>query len=381
MRAHATQLGADPDRIVAAGGSAGAHIAACTALTEGLEAEGEDQAISSKPNALVLFNPVLSFVGVPPLLERIGGDEALGKRLSPTLHVAKTTPPTLLLFGTADRLYRQGEEFLSRSQAVGFRAEMFTAEGQPHGFFNRPPWQQRTLKRMDEFLTSLGYLEPSRADRSTDGEGWISLFDGKTLDGWMVRGGRAHYEARDGMIIGTTVEGSPNTFLCRGDYADFELEFEVRCDPELNSGVQVRSHVYEKDTPQESNPDRIRPAGTVYGPQCEIARRETGTAGNFWDEARRTRWLDDFSDKPEARTAFKDGEWNHYRIVVLGNRYRSWVNSVACADFTDDRDKRGFLGLQVHSIRPGTGPYQVRWRNLRIRELRPGDQVSDSPTR
>jgi acetyl esterase/lipase len=159
LRANAARLGIDPDRIVAAGGSAGGHIAACTALTEGLEAEGEDRSISSRPNALVLFNPVLRFDGVPQLMSRIGDDEVLGKSLSPTLHVTKDTPPTLVMFGTADRLKPQGDESVRRAGEAGFRAEVFTAEGQPHGFFNRPPWLRRTTARMDEFLTSLGYLK------------------------------------------------------------------------------------------------------------------------------------------------------------------------------------------------------------------------------
>ena len=120
LRANAAKLGIDPDRIVAAGGSAGGHIAACTALTEGLEAEGEDRSISSRPNALVLFNPVLRFDGVPRLMGRIGDDEALGKALSPTLHVTKDTPPTLVLFGTADRLKPQGDEFVRRAGEAGF---------------------------------------------------------------------------------------------------------------------------------------------------------------------------------------------------------------------------------------------------------------------
>lgn len=159
LRANASNLGIDPDRIVAAGGSAGGHIAACTALTEGLEAEGEDLSISSRPNALVLFNPVLRFDGVPELMGRIGQNEALGRQISPTLHASKDTPPTLLFYGTNDRLFEQGREFMDRSTEQGFRAELFTARAQKHGFFNRPPWQARTTARMDEFLASLGYLD------------------------------------------------------------------------------------------------------------------------------------------------------------------------------------------------------------------------------
>jgi hypothetical protein len=205
-------------------------------------------------------------------------------------------------------------------------------------------------------------------------EGWTPLFDGKTLDGWTVRGGHARYAVEDGAIVGTTETGSPNTFLCKGDYRDFVLELEVRCDPRLNSGVQVRSHVYGNDDP---DPENRRRAGVVYGPQCEIARNDTGTAGRFYDEGRRGRWLAEI--RPEAKAAIKDDGWNRYRIVVQGNRYRSWINGVAASDFTDDVDERGFVGLQVHGIPRTEGPYQVRWRNIRIRELKPGESVGEGP--
>ena len=140
----------------------------------------------------------------------------------------------------------------------------------------------------------------------------------------------------------------------------------------LNSGVQVRSHVYGKD---DSDPKNARKAGVVYGPQCEVARKDTGTAGRFYDEGRRGRWLNEI--KPEAKDAFRDDGWNRSRIVVQGNRYRSWVNGVAASDFADGMDERGFVGLQVHGIPKGEGPYQVRWRNIRIRELGPGESVPE----
>jgi hypothetical protein len=216
---------------------------------------------------------------------------------------------------------------------------------------------------------------PRLALGDDDAAGWASLFDGKSLDGWTVRGGFASYKVEDGVIVGTTVEGSPNTFLCRGDLKDFVLELEVKCDPRLNSGVQVRSHVYDQDGPDPIDPQKKRKAGVVYGPQCEIARRETGTAGRFYDESRRDRWICEI--KPEAQGAFKDEGWNRYRIVVQGNRYRSWVNGVPSTDFTDDVDQRGFIGLQVHGIAKGEGPYQVRWRNLRLKELKPGESVTE----
>lgn len=195
------------------------------------------------------------------------------------------------------------------------------------------------------------------------------LFDGKTLEGWVVKGGTATYVVEDGEIVGTTVEGSKNTFLSTDrDYADFELQLEVKCDVELNSGIQIRSHVYAKDTPQASKPERLREKGEIYGYQCEIAKQSRGTSGNFWDEGRWTRWHGELSD--EAKAAFEEGEWNTYRIVAKGNRIRSWINGVKCADFKDDMDASGFIGLQVHSIKGGQGPFKVRWRNIRLRELK-----------
>jgi len=193
---------------------------------------------------------------------------------------------------------------------------------------------------------------------------FVSLFDGKTLKGWTIKGGTATYKVEDGTIVGTTTDGSPNTFLCTDkEYGDFELILEVKCDKALNSGIQIRSHVYEKDTPMVGKPNRIRKAGEVYGYQCEIS---TSNAGNFWDEGRRAKWLGELPDG--ATKAYKPGQWNTYRIVARGDRIQSWVNGVACADFRDTTDARGFIGLQVHGIRKGTGPYQVRWRNIRIRE-------------
>jgi acetyl esterase/lipase len=218
-------------------------------------------------------------------------------------------------------------------------------------------------------LTLVLSISQAGTCRAVD-EGWTALFDGKTLDGWTVNGGKAEYKVEDGSIVGTTVEGSPNTFLCKGDYKDFVLELEVKCDPRLNSGVQVRSHVYGKDDPEPRNRQRV---GVVYGPQCEVAHKNTGTAGRFYDEGRRGRWLNEI--KPEAKDAFVDDDWNRYRIVVQGNRYRSWVNGVAASDFADGMDERGFIGLQVHGIPKGEGPYQVRWRNVRIRELAPGRKI------
>ncbi|MCP4453396.1 MAG: DUF1080 domain-containing protein [Planctomycetes bacterium] len=186
--------------------------------------------------------------------------------------------------------------------------------------------------------------------------GWISLFDGKTLEGWQQKNGTAKYEVVDGTIKGTTVEGSPNSFLCSRPYRDFELELDVLVDSRLNSGIQVRSN----SMPEYRD-------GRVHGYQVEIATN--GSAGFIYDEARRG-WLSKDRTCPLAKAAFKDGQWNKYRIVCIGDHIRTWVNGVPVADVTDAMTGKGFIGLQVHGFR-GDTPAWVQWRNIRIKQIKP----------
>lgn len=174
IRSHSKDLGVDPDRIIAAGGSAGGHIAACSSLTPGLDADNEDITTSSRPNALILYNPVLRFAGEERLMRRINNDKKLGDLISPTLHISSDTPPVLLLYGTADPLIEQGNEFVKRAELHRLKVELFTAENQKHGFFNRSPWLETTTRRVDVFLKSIGYL---------DGEPTLNDGDRMTTEG------------------------------------------------------------------------------------------------------------------------------------------------------------------------------------------------------
>jgi regulator of RNase E activity RraA len=202
---------------------------------------------------------------------------------------------------------------------------------------------------------------------------WVPLFDGKTLNGWSVHSGFAKYHVEDGAIVGTTVKGSPNTFLCTDrEYGDFILEFEVRLDPKLNSGVQIRSKIAEKEkafvfTGRNGKPrQRVIPPDRVYGYQVEIATEKRGSSGSIYDEARRAFMLASTSDDPVASKAFKDGQWNKFRIECKGDRIRTWINDVPCVDLRDGMTSRGIIGLQVHGIGKATNTHQVRWRNIRI---------------
>ena len=205
-----------------------------------------------------------------------------------------------------------------------------------------------------------------------DDAGVVRWFADGSLADFQVVSGSATYEVKDGVLVGRTAEGSPNTFLAtRKPVKNFELQFEVNVDDQLNSGVQVRSHLATEGEQPEGAGGKL-PAGRLYGPQCEIAI--DGTAGNFYDEARRGTWWSILTKTDAIRTeaankAFRKGEWNAYRIVVEGDHYRSWINGVPTADFRQPHDPEGHIGFQVHGIAKGTGPYQVRWRAVRFKEL------------
>ena len=207
---------------------------------------------------------------------------------------------------------------------------------------------------------------PMRADRSRHEIPWVPLFDGKTLDGWTQRNGKASYRVEDGAIVGKTASLSPNSFLCTNrDYSDFELVFDVKVDNALNSGVQLRS------TTKGSF------LGRVNGPQVEIeaSGAEGAESGYLYAEAVSGWMTPDDERKPHKH--FKDGEWNSYRVQMLGPYIRTWINGVRISDLKHEAmyasHPRGFIGLQVHAIGLGQGPYEVRWKNIQIAEIRDTD--------
>jgi sugar phosphate isomerase/epimerase len=190
---------------------------------------------------------------------------------------------------------------------------------------------------------------------------WISLFDGKTLKGWVQRGGAARYAVKDGAIVGYTVPNTKNTFLCTARrYGDFVLELEFKVDPELNSGVQIRG---------QSRPDYQD--GRVHGYQVEIdpdVKRGRMWTGGLYDEGRRG-WLVDLRDNDAARQAFRPGAWNRMRVEARGDRIKTWINDVPAADLVDAKDLDGFIGLQVHQVGKREEPLTVAWRRLRLQDL------------
>jgi hypothetical protein len=204
-------------------------------------------------------------------------------------------------------------------------------------------------------------------------KGFVPLFDGKTLNGFEVCNGFAKYTVENGTIVGTTADGSPNSFLCtKKEYGDFVLEYDTKTDPALNSGVQFRAHRYDEEKTVtifngKTFIERKQPKGRVYGYQVETANEASGSSGGIYDEARRG-WLHNISSDPAASKAFKDNQWNHYRVVAMGDSMKVWVNGVPCADVVDSLDQTGFIGLQVHTVK-SEKPLHVAWKNLRIQDL------------
>ena len=189
-------------------------------------------------------------------------------------------------------------------------------------------------------------------------DGWVNLFNGKDFTGWKQLNGEAKYEVIDGVIVGTTVLNTPNSFLCtEKNYSDFVFEVDLLVEENMNSGIQFRS-----ESKAEYN------NGLVHGYQCEVDPSARAWSAGIYDEARRG-WLYPLDLNPDAKSALKMNEWNHYRIECIGNSIKTWLNGVACAHVIDNMTPEGFIALQVHGIgnnkdREGQ---QIKWKNIRIK--------------
>ncbi len=175
MRAHAGQYKIDPNRIAAAGGSSGGHLAALLGTTSDvrtLKGDGGNSQFSSRVEAVVAFNPLTDFVSmlartqspqiaIPAVTKFLGGTSSqvpeIYMEASPVAHVCKNAPPFLFLHGTADKTmpFEQSTEMQKALQAVGVRAELYSAQGGNHGFYRTPAFYQPSLERMKVFLDSV----------------------------------------------------------------------------------------------------------------------------------------------------------------------------------------------------------------------------------
>ena len=206
------------------------------------------------------------------------------------------------------------------------------------------------------------------AGNVTTGQEWVELFNGKNLEGWEQLDGKAVFRAEDGMVVGVSTRDVPNSFLAtKKTYGDFILEYEMKMDRGLNSGVQFRSSAFKKDGTERVN---------GYQVECDD---EDGRpwAGGIYEEADRG-WLYPMSYHQEVTGVNKRGEWNRVRVEAVGNTIRTYINGVSFANLLDDARSEGFIALQVHQINdPALEGREIRWRNIRIMTDHPAQYMTN----
>jgi hypothetical protein len=226
-------------------------------------------------------------------------------------------------------------------------------------------------------------------------ENWVDLFNGKDLTGWTQKTGNATYSVDDGCIVGTmnTPGNGTNSFLfTTKNYDNFILEMDFKADPRVNTGLQIRSAYADKpvSTPALKGA-KVVPAGYVYGYQVEIDTDLKGKTftGGIYDEHRRGVYLDpdDGPNGPHGkaftavnRKITKPDDWNHLRVVAIGDHIKTYLNGVLRADLHDAADASGFFGLQVHNSKDvSANGAQVRFKNIRMMKATAADDPVEPP--
>lgn len=191
-------------------------------------------------------------------------------------------------------------------------------------------------------------------------KGFVSLYNEENLDGWVPLGGTCTFEARGDTIVGTTVSGSPSTYLSttRDDYTDFIFTAELKWEVDGNSGVMFRA----QSKPGEKGE-------VVFGTQVEMegCRTGRGWSGGIYGQSAGgwlyPMWLDAHK---EVRGTLKKDDWNRITIKAVGKTIKTWVNGLPAAHYKTDKYFKGFFGLQVHSGKEGT----IHFRDIKVRELK-----------
>ena len=195
-------------------------------------------------------------------------------------------------------------------------------------------------------------------DRQYASAPWIDLLN----ETWTVRGGDAAIDIEGDEVVGRSRPRTPNTFLVtEREFGDFELLLETKQDIALNSGIMIRSEVVGGFDNR---------SGGLRGYQVELDASNRAYSGGIYEERGRA-WLHPLIDAPYARRAFRPDGWTRGRIVAQGPVIRTWINGIPAAEIFDAHRDIGRIGLQVHGVGAREEELQVRFRNLRLRELSP----------
>jgi len=223
-------------------------------------------------------------------------------------------------------------------------------------------------------------ISPACRNKSAK-DGWQDLFNGKTLNGWKVVNQdwknpdiKPDFRIENNMIVCNTVLGTAGGYLVtEKSYGNFILELDVKIDTSLNSGIQCRGQIWDRDTVTQSFNGIVRPfrwpKGYVWGYQIEIDPSRRAWSGGLYEPGNRG-WLVALKNKPEAQKAFRPSDWNHFKIIMDGNRIQTWVNNIPVVDTTDNMSSSGFIGIQFHGAgREWQKDTKSYWKNIRIKEL------------
>ena len=235
------------------------------------------------------------------------------------------------------------------------------------------------------FIVTIMLLYTACQNTNKKEDGWTNLFDGKTLNGWKILNqdwthadSNPDFYVENGMIISKAVLNTDGGYLVTEKmYSNFILELDVKVDSTLNSGIQCRGQIWEKDTATTyvaGNAERtVRQSkwrkGYVWGYQIEIDPSKRAWSGGLYEPGNRG-WVVTLDGNEKARQAFKNMEWNHFKVKMDGNRIQSWVNDIPVVDTVDDMSASGFIGLQYHGVYSGNQKDKTTmWKNIRIKEL------------
>jgi hypothetical protein len=234
-------------------------------------------------------------------------------------------------------------------------------------------------------ILSVAVITMACKNKSAKQDGWKDLFDGKTLNGWRVINqdwtnpdSKPDFYVENGMIVcNTTMDNEGGYLVLEKSYDNFILEFDVKIDTSLNSGLQCRSRQWEKDTAtvyvagDAQGTKRLTKwrKGYVWGYQIEVDPSSRAWSGGLYEPGNRG-WIVTLAGNETARKAFKPMDWNHFKIVMNGTKIQTWVNNIQTVDITDNMSASGIIGLQFHRA---YNDYQINkksmWKNIRIKEL------------
>ena len=347
VRAHAKELGVDPGRIAVGGGSAGGHVAAATGTVKGFEHDDEDLAVSSRPNAMVLFNPV--YDNSP---DGYGNDRVKGywKEFSPLHNIDKDTPPAIVFFGSEEKLVKRPamEAFKSAMEKHDTKSVLEVYDGPGHGFFNYGrddnKWFLATMTAAHTFLGELGWITGDPAVEAYLGGSparsagkRTALFDGKTLNGWSVL--KCEAEVKDGDILITGGNGLVQTDKMFGDFI-LEFDWKKLADDRWDSGVYFRYDTVPANRPW---PGRY---------QVNLRKGMEGNVGGI--------------EGAKSAGLIKPDEWNQFKLTVKGGSIALEINGESAWKGEGlEGPAKGYIALQAEVPQGG----QHRFRNVFVTEL------------